>query len=296
MRLRSVMAALAVGMGLMAESAGAAGIPEPEVASYRQILANKAPHLKLFQWDGNPRILLLDFPTLGEQADMFNRIVALVERMGVPRDRVLTTEELSAYIKTVGRTPYTFALGNDFRVSELVTFFNLLDYSRLSPTAGEAALRDYLLSSGYMGEKFGFYQLVAPDRVILSIPQEQAQPIGEGRTLRITAAARTTILRHELSHGEYYANKYYTDYCRQFWRFALSPDQRQAFVKFLGDRSYDTNNAEMMVNEGQAYLFHTPDPGSFSAKAVGLEPAELDTLRKMFMDYNPPTPLFEAAK
>ncbi len=51
---------------------------------------------------------------------MFNRVIALIERTGTPRDRVLTDDELAEYIRPVGQIPLTFAFGNDFRVSELV--------------------------------------------------------------------------------------------------------------------------------------------------------------------------------
>ena len=141
---------------------------------------------------------------------MFNRVVALIERIGAPRSRVLNNEELAQFIRSVGKSEATFAYGNDFLVSELVVFFNLADMGNIRLNAEEIALRRMLQDVRLIVERNGFYQAVKPQAVILSIPQEMAGQVSE--------MARKTILMHEISHAEYYTNPLYANYCRHFWR------------------------------------------------------------------------------
>lgn len=281
----------ALGM-VVASAAGAGELPEIRQAGYRAMLAERTDDVRVHRYDGNADVLVFDMATLVGQGEMFNRVVALIERIGAPRDRVLTNDELADFIRSIGQTSLTFAFGNDFRVSELVMFFNLADHGGIALNAEETRLKQFLLANGLMKLQYGFLQVNGRDRVILSMPQEQVQPLAEGRSLRITSLARETILRHELSHGEFYANPIYADYCRRFWHTVMAEPDRQAFRQFLGGRSYDTRNEEMMVNESQAYLMHTPDPNAFNPQRVGLTQARIDELRRRFIDGNPPTALF----
>jgi hypothetical protein len=270
----------------------AASFGEVQTSNYRTILGEQVTVSTVHRYSGNPDVLVIDIPTLTEQSRMFNRVVALIERIGAPRDRVLTNEELAEFIRKIGQTELTFAYGNDFRVSELVVFFNLASHGGISLNDEEIRLRDFLLEEKLVKSPYGFLQVNGKDRVILSLPQAQVQQVSEGKSLRITDRARETILRHELSHGEYYANPQYADYCRRFWYTVLSEPERQTFRQFLGGRSYNTRNEEMMINESQAYLMHTPDPAAFNPQRSGFTQAQIDRLRRQFMDGRPPSALF----
>lgn len=283
---------LVLAVSLACWSGGAAAAPNVREAGYDAILASRTDELLVYSYAGNSDVLVFDIPTLAQQGEMFNRVVALIERLGAPRARVLDNDELAEYIASVGRTSATFAFGNDFRSSELMVFFNLADNGRIDLNEQETLLRQFLLDHRLLTEKLGFLRVEGPDRVILSVPQQQLQPLADGHSLRITALARETILRHELSHGEYYTNSHYADYCRRFWGGTMSEAERGAFRKFLGGKSYDTGNEEMMINETQAYLMHTPDAGAFSPAKVGLSPAAIQALQAKFMAGNPPTGLF----
>src|SRR3546814_13564593 len=70
---------------------------------------------------------------------------------------------------------------------------------------------------------------------------------------------------HELSHGEYFTNAAYRDYCARFWSEALTPAERAAVTAFLQRLSYDARNQDLMINEMKAFLINTPDPRVFSA-------------------------------
>lgn len=254
-------------------------LPAAVTGGYETILKAEPGNISVFDYEGRQTILIIDFPSLVDQGRMFNRVVALVERMGAPREHVLDNDALAVFIKSVGKTETTFAYGNDFMVAELVVFFNLADVGNIQLTPQELALRQFLLDRRLMIVRHGFFQAVSPRSVILSIPQISR---GGPKSPPVNELARRTILSHEISHGEYYTNASYRDYCRRFWRETMSEAQRTAFRKFLSNSSYNPENEEMMINEGQAYLMYTPDPRAFSAKLVGLGDREIASLRKQF--------------
>lgn len=260
----------------------------PVVAvDHQQILDARSPALQVFDYSGRQPVFIFDFPTLAEQGHTFNRMVALVERIGLARARVLNDAELAEFIRTTGKTEYTFAYGNDFLVSELVVFFNLAEHNNIALNEDEQRLRSFLFGQGLIRERYGFLQARQPNAVILSIPQEKR---GGGEP-PVDAAARRTILTHELSHAEYYTNPDYRAWCRKFWQETLTERQRQKLRAFLARSGYDPANEELMINEAQAYLSFTPDPRAFSAKRAGLTDKELENLRQTFRSGAPAWPL-----
>lgn len=273
-----------------ADEVGGYLLPAGRSADYSTILSNRTDTVSVFEYGGRGLIQIIDFPTLPEQGRMFNRVVALVERIGAPRSRVMNNEELAQFIRSVGKSESTFAYGNDFLVSELVVFFNLADMGGIQLNAEEVALRRLLLDKRWMVERTGFYQAAKPQAVILSIPQETAADAGGPK---VTSLARKTILMHEISHAEYYTNPLYPRYCRQFWKNVMTEEQRAAFRRFLSNSSYNPENEEMMVNETQAYLLYTPDQRAFNARLVGLKEKEIDILRERFFRGFPEAPLAE---
>lgn len=276
----------ATGFLVFAALARAEALPIP-VADYRQILDAQSPTLQVFNFSGQQPIFILDFPTLSEQGRTFNRIVALVERIGLSRARVLDDAELAEFIRTTGKTEYTFAYGNDFLVSELTVFFNLAEHNNVVLNGEELRLRSLLFEQGLIRERYGFLQAARPNAVILSLPQQRE---GGGEP-PVDAAARHTILTHELAHAEYYTNPDYRAWCRKFWQEALTERQREKLRAFLARSGYDPGNEALMINEAQAYLSFTPDPRAFSAKLSGLADKELEGLRQVFRAGAPAWPL-----
>lgn len=274
---------------VFANDAAAYILPAGQVADYTAILNNRSDSVVVFDYGGRSLIKIIDFPNLSEQGRMFNRVVALIERIGAPRARVMDNAELTDFIRSVGKNEATFAYGNDFLVSELVVFFNLADMGGIQLNAEEIALRRQLLDSRLMVERTGFYQALKPQAVILSIPQETAANTAP----TVTSLARKTILMHEISHAEYYTNPLYANYCRSFWKNTMTADQRSAFRKFLSQGSYNPDNEEMMINEMQAYLLYTPDQRAFNARLVGLREKEIEGLRDRFLSGFPDAPLQE---
>lgn len=293
-RAAAPLAALAGAWAVLAASlpaaiAGPAIVAQPGIAAIEELSANQ---LVVHILPDSPDIYVLDFPSLAQQGAMFNRLVAFIERAGAPHDRVLTDAELADLIRSVGRKPTTFAFGNDFRVSEVVRFFNLADMGGVPLNADETLLRDFLLEQGLMRLKFQFFQVVWPDRVILSIPQTQQRTGADGIT--ILPGVRGSILRHELAHGEYYANDDYAAYCTRFWEQVMTEEERAAFRVFLGGKAYDTDNEDLMINETQAYLIHTPDLAAFNPARVKLSAVAIERLRQRFWAGNPPSRIYRA--
>lgn len=289
--LRLIVSVMAIFLCLVVQSSEAPASPNIFVeTSIRDIENTSSRNLSIHRLADNPDIYVFDFPSLAQQGAMFNRLVALVERTEAPRDRPLTDDELADLIRSLGRQPTTFAFGNDFRTSELVKFFNLAEFRNVPLNEDEVLLRDFLVANELIKLRFGFYQLSLPDRVILSIPQEQAA--GGPDSVPISHATRTTILHHEMSHAEYYTNEAYADYCVRFWAEEMSETERKAMRDYLSAKNYDPNNEELMINEMQAYLFHTLDSNAFNPRNVALPPGAIERLRQRFWGGKPPSRLF----
>jgi hypothetical protein len=262
-------------------------------ASYREILANNTRTLRWFRYAGNDRIMILDYPSLREQGRALNRIATLVEKSGTPRDRIMSSTELRSYIDSVGRSSETLYFGHDYRAADIARFFNLADRDATPLSAEEHTLRRILLEQGVLIQANGQYQAAMPEQALVSLVQQQADDPATAQSELVTVRLRHIILRHELSHGEFFTNQSYREYCERFWRDRLSEAQRAAFRKFLATRDYDPDNERLMINEMQAFLGHTPDKTIFNAESLGIAPQELEQLRRRFLVAAPRLSLFE---
>jgi hypothetical protein len=93
---------------------------------------------------------------------------------------------------------------------------------------------------------------------------------------------RESVLLHELSHGLYFTSAAYREHCAQFWRQRLTADERKRFRELLGRMNYDLGNEDLLINEMQALLMHTPDTRAFGGASLGLGEAQLAELRARF--------------
>ncbi|MDD2741464.1 MAG: hypothetical protein PHV02_04270 [Rhodocyclaceae bacterium] len=259
---------------------------------FQQILKSRTESVRVWQLADNPNVYIFDFPGLAHQGRSFNRVTQFTEQQGSePYPKVLNNSELNRYYEAVRRTQADFAFGHDVLISEMVQFFNFASRDKIELNSEEIEIRDFLIEQGLVRFWRGFYQAMKPDVVILAIPQTQDRKLSEPM---ITEGARYVILMHELAHGEYYSNTYYSKYCQRFWYETLSESQREAFTRFLASFNYAVHNEELLINEMQAYLMFTHDPKSFSARKLGVSDAELQSMRDAFRRGRPPTrlPLF----
>lgn len=237
-------------------------------ATEAEIAADVPDKLTFFRFALNPRIVVLDFASLREQGLMLNRVAALIEKAGLPHDRVLDDAELDDAIRRSGATVETYYLGHDYAAEAIARFFALADRDGIHLHPEEETLRALAIDQGWL----------KPDAVgaVISVPRAGLDPI-------LDQQARAVILHHELSHGEYFTNPVYNAYVHRFWQDTLTASDRAAFRDFLGREDYDTGIEDLMINEMQAYLMHTRDPRFFNARALGLAPDRVALLQALFL-------------
>ena len=243
-------------------------------ATEQQIDAHAADKLTVFRLAANPRILVLDFGSLREQGLMLNRVAGFAEKLGEPHDRVLTDAELAKAIADSGATVETYYYGHDYPASVLARFFATADRDHVALDPEEARLRTLMAQEGWLAP--------GVDAGVISIPR-----VGADAT--VTAAARTTILHHELSHAEFFSDPAYARYVRHFWTTALTAPERASIRSWLASESYDPGLEEVMLNEMQAYLMFTRDPEFFTPGAIAMSPARLAELQAAFLRDMPPS-------
>jgi len=233
-----------------------------------QLRLHVTADLSVIRLAEDPNILILDFASLARQAHMLDRIAALIEKNDLPRDRILTAEELARALQSTGDMSSGFYYGHDYSAGSLSRFFALADRTRISLTPDETLLRRLLTREGWF----------RPDLTagLISLPRA-------GADATVTQATRDAILAHELSHGAYFSNPPYADYVHRFWLTSLTQRERDGFRDFLGQEGYDTANAEIVENETQAYLFFTTDQHFFDPSLAGLTPARRAELRAAFL-------------
>lgn len=237
-------------------------------ATEQEILRHVPTGLTVFRYADDQRILVLDFASLDQQGLMLNRVAALIEKAGQPRNRVLTEPELAEAIRAGGDTPATYYYGHDYSAASLRRFFTLADEANLPLDPEEATLRRLLVQEDWF----------KPDvhAGLISIP-------AVGADANVTLSARGTILHHELSHGMFFGDPDYAAFVHRFWESALTVDERGGVRRFLGSEGYDTGYEELMYNEMQAYLMFTRDPEFFTPARVGMTTRRLADLQTEFL-------------
>ena len=237
-------------------------------ATEQQILHNVPASLTVFRFADDSRILVLDFASLYEQGMTLNRVAALIEKAGAPRNRVLTNDELLAAIRADGSTVANYYYGHDYSAASLRRFFALANAEKIPLGPDEHRLRRLLDQVGWFtpNTRGG----------LISIPAVGSDP-------NVTLSARYAILHHELSHGFFFSDPDYAVFVHDFWNIALTHDERAGVRKFLGSEGYDTTYEELMYNEMQAYLMFTRDPVFFTPAMVGIAAQRLADLQTQFL-------------
>ncbi len=242
-------------------------IPELPLATEAEIAGHRADRLTVFRLRDNPRIVVLDYPNLTEQGLALNRLAAFIEKAEVPKDRVLDDASLAREISKTGDTVDSYYYGHDYAVPDIIRFFALADRDRIALSPQELALRALIARHSL--------DAPGPAHAIITVSQAGGEVVDD--------FTRRIILRHELSHGEYFTNPAYAAYVLGAWNNVLTAEERAAFIKFLGDQNYDTANTNLMANEMQAFLVFTPDSRYIGAEKLGLTPAAYAGLRERFI-------------
>ena len=266
---------------------------EIRVVRFEEILAHRSEQITMFRPRSSPRVLVFNFPNLKLQGRMLNRIAALIEKKDAPKDMPLEDGALAEYIREKGQVTGTFYFGHDYRASALLRFFTLMEERGITANQEEQRLKNTLIEQGFMLREDGRLTLSVPEQALVTITALQRDDPNTPVDETVDQGLRDTILRHELSHGEYFTNQAYREYCTRFWHEELNETERQRFRRYLGQQDYDSDNEDLMINEMQAYLIHTPDPRAFAAHNLGMTEAELNEMRKRFYLGGPPSALLE---
>ncbi|MGG5812368.1 hypothetical protein [Falsiroseomonas sp. CW058] len=246
----------------------------PPLLDESGILAHRAAEPRLLRLADNPAIFVIDFPTLDWQGAAMNRAAALIEKAGMPRDRIVQPDELAAAIARAGDTAATFYYGHNYAGSVLARFFRIAARDAVALTAEEAWLeRQFRLARSLVpeGQEIAILTIAGPDH-------------------RMDPEWRATVLRHELGHGLFATRPAYAEHVRRVWRERFTEAERAAFRAFLAREDYDPSNEELMIDEAQAYLLHTPSPRFFAPVHVGMDEAGLARLRALMREGAPHLP------
>ena len=238
-----------------------------ETASIEQIRSHRPADVSVIRVAESPSVVVLDFASLAKQGRTLDRVAALIEKGGLPKDRILNPGELERAVKAGGDTDGGFYYGHDYSAASLRRFFSIADRDGVALTPEEVDLRRLLEQLGWLD----------PDAVagLISVP-------AAGADVRVTVAARNGILSHELSHGAYFSDPRHAAYAHEFFLTALKPSEQAAFRAFLGREGYAVDDPELVENETQAYLVFTPDPLFFKPALVKMTPERRTELRLAF--------------
>jgi len=227
--------------------------------------------LTVFRFAARPKIIVLDFPDLAQQGRMLNRVAAWAEKAGQPRDHLLDEVALDAAIRASGTTEAEYYFGHDYRSAALLRFFELADRDGVALRPEEQHLRSLMTNARAQPAGLG---------ALISLPRAD-------RSFGVTPATRAAILHHEQSHGEYFTVPAYAALVQLFWTATLPAAEQDAFRRVLAVDGYDPTVEDLIINEMQAYLMHTPDLAFFDPAKRGIAPARLLALQAAFRNRMP---------
>jgi hypothetical protein len=226
------------------------------IVEMADIVENQSGRTDFFQLKSNPNVYLLDFTTLEEQGYTMNRIALLIEASNAPKNRVVNDAEMSVLIAETQQNSATLYHGHDMKLVSLARFFNLANTSDIQLNQYEKKLQQMLLMYGLLKKTSGKFE-AEENKALVTVSQLQKDDPATVQDETINQFMRQYIVQHELSHGEYFTNQHYAQYCYEFWKNSLTELQKEAFREYLGNKYYDKNREDLMINEFQAYLIYT---------------------------------------
>ena len=244
--------------------------------------APASPRLRWSRFKANPAVLVIEYPNLREQGLAMNRLAAMFEKRAAHRDRVLSIAELDELMRRSGDTVASFYQGHDFPAAKVARFFTLAEMQRMALNAQEAQLRALLLEAELMQRGDGGIYRALGEQAAVSFTGVQPDNPTTAPNEAVDRVRREAVLRHELSHGEFFTTAAYRAHCINFWRKVLSERERRIFRAYLNGLHYNPGDDDLMANEMQALLMHTPDNRAFNAGDLGISEAALAELRIRF--------------
>jgi hypothetical protein len=222
------------------------------LADLQPALASDA-RLQLFSIADKPGLYVMQAASLAQQGAMFARIVALLERRDMPRNRVVPAAAIAAHARRFGTDPAGLTAGNNFSTVELAHFFEVAREQGVALSRDERVLRTILVRWHLVREEQRNWKAVSVHDFLITIPGLGPGPGGE----TVDTAVRAAILSHELGHWQYFSNSAYAKACRTFWWRVLNYEERAELTRQLAKLGYDPSD-RVVIDEMQAYLLHTP--------------------------------------
>ncbi|CAE6686520.1 hypothetical protein R69927_01645 [Paraburkholderia domus] len=209
--------------------------------------------LQLFTVTDRPGLYVMQAASLAQQGAMFARVVALLERRDMPRNRVVSAAAIAAHARRFGTDPAGLTAGNNFSTVELTHFFEVAREQGVVLNQDERVLQTILVRWRLIRQEQGIWKAVSARDFLITIPGLGPAPGGE----MIDATVRAAILSHELGHWQYFSDSAYAHACRVFWWQVLSYEERAELTRQLANLGYDPSD-RIVIDEMQAYLLHTP--------------------------------------
>ncbi len=257
----------------------------PRVLSREQIVTAQAAERTFYWLYDSPRVLVLDMPNVEDQSRVFARLVIFIERSSAPRHRILSVDEVLKWRLANKETLATLTIGNNIRANDFALFFNTARLQMEPITEDEQWLLARLLEHGVIKAVDNGYESLVPEKIVISAPQ--VSKIEGCANCTITPMKRDLILRHELAHARFITDQVYRNYVWWFWHNILTSQQRVDISKYLRSLGYDLGAPDMLINEMQAFLIHTPESEYFSSRAAGLAGKQMAELHASFKKHYP---------
>lgn len=237
------------------------------------------------------QVLALAQSDLRRQGETFGRMVAFMEKAGLPRTRVPGQPELLQWLQREHLRIETLTLGNNLEASRLARFYNLAHWQGEPLTCAESGLLDQLLRWRVLASTdHGYVPGTGPDMVI-TFPL--ASELAGCESCRVDEAESLAILMHELQHARYFLDPALQHYTEWYWFNRLPLLQRLRVMRLLERLGYDTSQLALLLDEFHAFL--AQGQGGLSSRTLGLD-QELDVFRQQRQDFFNGMAAFEAGK
>lgn len=194
---------------------------------------------EFFQVEELPNSYFLRFSTYDIQSDWLTRLAFFVEKKD-SRGTVISQEQAKV------RKGWN---AHDYRVEDIVRFFNEVNKFKLGLTQGEQQLQDLLMQEKLIVQKDDTYK---------------AQKYSNGNEYAVLTIADSSsselkyrLFRHEFIHGLYFTYPELRSTVSDLWD-DLPEEIKHIFTYLLEGSNYDISHDYLVKNEYFAFLFERP--------------------------------------
>lgn len=288
-----VLRRLAGWLSLLALPAAAASCNEPATAytqdgrvlpllSVADWASAGPPRPQAFMLADPQRVLVLVQPDLGRQGQTFARMVAFMEKSGLPRTRVPSQAELQQWLQRTGQRIETLTLGNNLDALRLARFYNLARWQGESLGPAEAGLLADLLCWQVLAVTDHGYLPGSGAAMLLTFPRPSDVPSCDA--CRVSEADSLAILGHEYQHARYFSDPALQHYTEWFWFNRVPLLRRLELMRLLERRGYDITQQSLLLDEFHAFLMQAEQRMPEGGQEVGMSGDVFGQLRQDFID------------